>query len=155
MMTRLLRILVALAAVMGADGVILAAAAAHQTDAARLVPASSMLLFHACAVLGTIALAERGMIEAASSPPVPEPLIVEDSRPGAGHMQVNHPSPVEGFFQPAVELGRRVQAGELLGTVTDVLGRHSEPIRARYAGLVLVLHTFARVNAADSVAVIL
>lgn len=64
MLTRLSRILVALAAVMGADGVILAAAAAHQTDAARLVPASSMLLFHACAVLGTIALAERGMIHA-------------------------------------------------------------------------------------------
>jgi uncharacterized membrane protein YgdD (TMEM256/DUF423 family) len=59
-----LRILIILAAIMGADGVILAAAAAHQADATRLGPASSMLLFHASAVLGTVALAERGVIHA-------------------------------------------------------------------------------------------
>jgi uncharacterized membrane protein YgdD (TMEM256/DUF423 family) len=62
-MTRvgLFRILVALAAVMGADGVILAAAAAHQPDATRLASASSMLLFHAIAVLAAVALVERGI----------------------------------------------------------------------------------------------
>ena len=51
------RILVILAAVMGADGVILAAASAHQSDA------SSMLLFHALAVLAVVALTERGIID--------------------------------------------------------------------------------------------
>jgi uncharacterized membrane protein YgdD (TMEM256/DUF423 family) len=63
-MTRvgLFRILVALAAVMGADGVILAAAAAHQPDATRLASASSMLLFHAIAVLAAVALVERGIL---------------------------------------------------------------------------------------------
>jgi uncharacterized membrane protein YgdD (TMEM256/DUF423 family) len=61
---RSLRILVILAAVMGADGVILAAASAHQPDAARLAAASSMLLFHATAVLAAVALAERGVIHA-------------------------------------------------------------------------------------------
>ena len=63
-MTRggLFRILVALAAVMGADGVILAAAAAHQPDATRLAGASSMLLFHATAVLAMAALIERSII---------------------------------------------------------------------------------------------
>jgi uncharacterized membrane protein YgdD (TMEM256/DUF423 family) len=62
-MTRagLLRIVVALAAVMGADGVILAAAAAHQPDATRLASASSMLLFHATAALATVALIERSI----------------------------------------------------------------------------------------------
>jgi uncharacterized membrane protein YgdD (TMEM256/DUF423 family) len=59
---RAFRILVILAGIMGADGVILAALAAHQSDAARLVPASSMLLFHAAAVLATVALAERGIV---------------------------------------------------------------------------------------------
>jgi uncharacterized membrane protein YgdD (TMEM256/DUF423 family) len=58
----LLRILVALAAVMGAGGVILAAAAAHQPDATRLASASSMLLFHAVAVLATVALIERSIV---------------------------------------------------------------------------------------------
>jgi uncharacterized membrane protein YgdD (TMEM256/DUF423 family) len=59
---RLFRILVILAGVMGADGVILAATAAHQPDATRLAAASSMLLFHATAVLAVVALAERGVI---------------------------------------------------------------------------------------------
>jgi uncharacterized membrane protein YgdD (TMEM256/DUF423 family) len=64
MQSRLLRILIILAGVMGADGVILAALSAHQGDAARLVPASSMLLFHAVAVLAVVALIERGVIHA-------------------------------------------------------------------------------------------
>ncbi|UZE50278.1 DUF423 domain-containing protein [Rhodopseudomonas sp. P2A-2r] len=63
-MTRsgLFRILIILAGVMGVDGVILAAASAHQPDAARLASASSMLLFHATAVLGAVALLERGVL---------------------------------------------------------------------------------------------
>jgi len=56
------RILIALAGLMGACGVVLAAGAAHLADASRLGPASSMLLFHATAVLGTVALAERGIL---------------------------------------------------------------------------------------------
>jgi uncharacterized membrane protein YgdD (TMEM256/DUF423 family) len=60
---RLFRILIILAGLMGADGVILAAAAAHLGDAARLLlPASSMLLFHATAVLAAIGLSEAGLI---------------------------------------------------------------------------------------------
>jgi uncharacterized membrane protein YgdD (TMEM256/DUF423 family) len=63
-MNRLSRVLIVLAGMMGADGVILAAASAHQADASRLGAASSMLLFHACAVLATVALAERALIHA-------------------------------------------------------------------------------------------
>ena len=58
------RILVILAGLMGADGVILAALSAHGANAGMLTPASSMLLFHASAVLGTIALTERGVLHA-------------------------------------------------------------------------------------------
>ena len=61
---RAFRILVILAGIMGADGVTLAALAAHQSDAARLAPASSMLLFHAAAVLAVTALTERGIVNA-------------------------------------------------------------------------------------------
>jgi predicted deacylase len=93
------------------------------------------------------------------APPGPNssapPILVEDDRPGAGHMQVNHPSPCDGFFEPAVSLGQRVEAGELLGSVTDLLGENAAPVRARYAGLVLVLHTFSRVNAGTGLVVIL
>ena len=61
---RSFRILIGLAAIMGADGVILAALSAHQADAARLAAASSMLLFHATAVLAVVALAEHGVVHA-------------------------------------------------------------------------------------------
>jgi uncharacterized membrane protein YgdD (TMEM256/DUF423 family) len=63
-MTRggLFRLLVVLAAAMGAAGVALAAASAHQPDATRLASASSMLLFHATAVLAAVALIERSII---------------------------------------------------------------------------------------------
>jgi uncharacterized membrane protein YgdD (TMEM256/DUF423 family) len=60
--SRISRILVILAGVMGADGVILAALSAHQADAMRLASASSMLLFHSLAVLAVVALTERGVI---------------------------------------------------------------------------------------------
>ena len=84
-----------------------------------------------------------------------EPLIVEDDRPGAGHMQVNHPAPCEGFFEPAVTLGQRVAANDLLGTVCDPLGGRVEVIHSRYSGIVIVLHTFPRVEAGVSVAVVM
>jgi predicted deacylase len=83
------------------------------------------------------------------------PRVVEDPRPGAGHMQVNHPSPVEGFFDPMVTLGQAVKAGDELGTVCDLLGHRVETIRSRYTGIVIVLHTFPRVEEGTSVAVVL
>jgi uncharacterized membrane protein YgdD (TMEM256/DUF423 family) len=61
---RVFRVLIIMAALMGGAGVILAASSAHQADATRLGPASSMLLFHASAVLGTVALVERGLVRA-------------------------------------------------------------------------------------------
>jgi uncharacterized membrane protein YgdD (TMEM256/DUF423 family) len=60
--SRLFRILIILAALMGADGVLLAAGAAHLADASRLGSASSMLLFHALAVCAVVALTERGIL---------------------------------------------------------------------------------------------
>ena len=63
-MNRLARVLIVLAGIMGADGVILAAASAHQADAARLGAASSMRRFHACAALAPVALAERAQVHA-------------------------------------------------------------------------------------------
>jgi predicted deacylase len=83
------------------------------------------------------------------------PRIVEDPRPDAGHMQVNHPAPCEGFFEPAVQFGQQVKSGDLLGTICDPLGRRIEAIRSRYTGIVIVLHTFPLVEAGVSVAVVM
>jgi uncharacterized membrane protein YgdD (TMEM256/DUF423 family) len=56
------RLLIALAGLMGAAGVALAAASAHGTDASRLASASAMLLFHATAILASVALLARGLL---------------------------------------------------------------------------------------------
>jgi predicted deacylase len=100
-------------------------------------------------------MTEFGMRAGPAQLPTRPPLIVEDTSPGAGHMQVNHPAPCDGFFEPHVQLGDHVQKDDLLGRVVDALGNHVEEIRARYTGLVIVLHTFPRVEQGTSVAVVM
>jgi uncharacterized membrane protein YgdD (TMEM256/DUF423 family) len=56
------RILVIFAGLMGAAGVMLAAASAHLAHEGGLEAASSMLLFHAPAVLATALLVERDVV---------------------------------------------------------------------------------------------
>jgi uncharacterized membrane protein YgdD (TMEM256/DUF423 family) len=55
-------ILVLLAGLMGASGIILAAAGAHAAPGAGLDSAGYMLLFHAAAVLGGAALLQQGVL---------------------------------------------------------------------------------------------
>lgn len=100
-------------------------------------------------------LTDLGMLPGEPPKPDPSTLVVEDDRPNSGHMQVNHPAPHGGFFEAATALGERVQTGDLLGTVFDPLGKAPVEIRARYPGLVIVLHTYARIEAQTSVAVVL
>lgn len=61
--TSTLRTATLLAGLMGAAGVFFAAAAAHQPDATRLGSASSMLLFHAPAVIGAALLGAHGVLK--------------------------------------------------------------------------------------------
>jgi uncharacterized membrane protein YgdD (TMEM256/DUF423 family) len=56
------KILLALAGVMGAAGMVLAAAAAHVAPGAALDSAAYMLLFHAVAVIGGAALLQQGLL---------------------------------------------------------------------------------------------
>lgn len=57
-----LTILIALAGLMGAGGVILAAAGAHMAPGTGLDSAAYMLLFHAAAVVGGAALLQQGVV---------------------------------------------------------------------------------------------
>lgn len=82
-------------------------------------------------------------------------LIIEDNRPESGHMQICHPAPQAGFFAPSVELGQFVETGDLLGTVSDVLGDKELSVNANQTGMVLVLRTFCRVEQNEALAVIL
>ncbi len=57
-----LTILIALSGMMGAGGIVLAAAGAHLAPGAGLDSAAYMLLFHAAAVLGGAALVQQGVL---------------------------------------------------------------------------------------------
>jgi predicted deacylase len=81
--------------------------------------------------------------------------VVEDPRPGSGHMQVCNPAPITGYFEPAVALGDAVQVGDPLGTVFNVTGSDRQTVPAQKSGIVLVLRTFPRVREGESVGVIL
>ena len=97
-----------------------------------------------------------GMLaDAPAATAAPRPLVVEDARPGSGHMQAGHPAAVAGFFRAAVGLGARVRTGDLLGTITDPLGGSSHEVRACAAGLVLVLRVEPSVRPGDPLAVVL
>ena len=57
-----LTFVIALAGLMGAGGIVLAAAAAHAAPNAGLESAAYMLLFHAAALLGGAALVQQGLL---------------------------------------------------------------------------------------------
>lgn len=97
---------------------------------------------------------ELGMISAA----VPEDCVeylIEDPRPASGHLQVRHPSPVDGFFEASVQLGTQVRQGDVIGAVRDTEQGERHEITSEHTGLVLVLRTFPRVHAGESVGVVL
>ena len=56
--------MIVLAGLMGASGIVLAAAAAHAASGAGLDGAAYMLLFHAAALLGGVALLEQRVLQA-------------------------------------------------------------------------------------------
>ena len=82
-------------------------------------------------------------------------IVAEDRRPESGHLQRGHPSPSEGYFEPAVQLGQRLHRGDLLGTVCDSLGKCVEPIRSNESGVVLMLRALPSVQAGDALAVVI
>ena len=70
-------------------------------------------------------------------------------------MQICHPSPATGYFEPAVTLGQSVEKGQSLGRVLDPLGKTPVTVEADRPGRILVLRTCPPVNEGDSLAVIL
>jgi predicted deacylase len=105
--------------------------------------------------LGMIAAGRDADTGADGAPAADPPLVVEDPRPGSGHMQSSHPAPAAGFFRPLVALGAEVLVGDLIGTVCDPLGENEHEILAEATGLVLVLRAEPSVRVGDALVVIL
>ncbi len=101
---------------------------------------------------------ERGYLSVASmlgiiptqAPVPPVEIVVEDPRDQSGFMQMQHPSPVDGFFEPLVSLGHACSAGEVIGRVTDACGLLLAEITAIEAGLMLFQRAVPGVKAGES-----
>jgi predicted deacylase len=77
--------------------------------------------------------------------------VVEDTREGSGHLQVQHPAPVSGWYEPLARLGDRVAAGEPLGRIADEWGERLADVPASEAGLVLFQRAVPGVAQGESV----
>lgn len=99
-------------------------------------------------------MAHLGMIDR-PAPATQIEYFVEDARSGSGHMQRCYPSPFAGFFEPVVELGQRISAGHVLGSVYGPTGQRLHTVVSQHTGLALVLRVLPLVQAGDALAVIL
>ena len=98
-------------------------------------------------------LAEMGNLDESHRQATPPPRVVEDDRENSGHLQINHPAPCAGFFEPLVKLGERVERGQILGALWERARRIE--IGAAQSGEVLMLRAVCRVEADEMLAVIL
>ncbi|MBN1344315.1 MAG: succinylglutamate desuccinylase/aspartoacylase family protein [Phycisphaerae bacterium] len=95
-----------------------------------------------------------GMLDGHVQPP-PDQRLVEDPTPESGHLQVKNVTPVDGLFRPAVDLYDKVAPGDLLGRVTDLFGNVTFECRTDTVGTVILVRHLTRVNAGDSLAVVI
>jgi predicted deacylase len=80
---------------------------------------------------------------------------VEDQRPGAGHLQVQHRAPIGGFFEPSRGVGDRVEEGQPVGVIRDRFGQTRHTLQASRSGMIVFLRTFPRVLCGDALCMIL
>lgn len=76
--------------------------------------------------------------------------IVEDGREASGHLQVMHPAPTSGFFEPSIELGQPVAAGDVWGRIVDPFGETIGEILTAESGLALFLRAVPAVQQGES-----
>ena len=75
---------------------------------------------------------------------------IEDYTPNNGHLQVKMPSPIEGIFIPAINVGDKVEEGQLWGEIINVSESVKQAVYAEENGLVLFLRESAHVKKGDS-----
>lgn len=102
----------------------------------------------------TNVMSELGLFRAHAPPPSRVRQVIEDDREQSGHLQINHPSPASGFFDPAVTLGQMIESGQPLGEVVDPLGEAPLSVAAAHSGIVAVLRSSRSVQAGDSLATV-
>lgn len=89
------------------------------------------------------------------SPSTDQPIVVEDTSSGSGHLQICQPSPCDGRFEACVALGDEVTAGDPLGSVIATDTRRRVTVEAEKTGKLIALRAISDVQRGDSLGVIL
>lgn len=82
-------------------------------------------------------------------------FIIEDNKPGSGHLQVMHPAPEEGLFMAEVSLGDTVSKGDRLGYLVKDNGEKVAEILANQSGMVFLIRAVPMAKKGDALAGIL
>ena len=80
---------------------------------------------------------------------------VEDPRDSSGHLQLQHPAPASGWFEPNVALGESVALGQILGRVRNPFGDILGEIPASERGIVLFQRAIPSLQLGESIGGIL
>lgn len=88
-------------------------------------------------------------------PRTPPRYVVEDPRPGSGHLQGDHRSPTSGIFLPHVGVWDAVDEGQTMGEIRHPDGTVLASLRSARAGRVLFLRTLPRVMSGDPLVFVL
>ena len=80
--------------------------------------------------------------------------VIEDTGDASGHLQVQHPAPIAGYYRTIAHIGDVVKTGQTIGECVDLLGDETHAVPASHDGVLIVQRTFPRVNKGDTCAAI-
>lgn len=95
-----------------------------------------------------------GMTGQPPHPQEPE-WIIEDERPNAGFLQVQNRAPSGGYFESQVQIWQRVEQGQELGVLRNMVGEVLHKVIAPHVGRIVFLRTYPRVLAGDPLCTVL
>jgi predicted deacylase len=86
---------------------------------------------------------------------VTKPLVVEETSPGSGHLQICHPAPCDGLYESHAQLGDEIVAGESIGSVVSAATGERIDVAAEKSGKLIVRRAISSVQRRESLGVIL
>jgi predicted deacylase len=83
------------------------------------------------------------------------PLVVEETSPVSGHLQICHPAPCDGLYDSQLQLGDKIVVGESIGNVVSAATGERVDVAAEKSGKLIVRRALPEVKCGDSLGVIL
>ncbi|EAQ78363.1 succinylglutamate desuccinylase/aspartoacylase family protein [Blastopirellula marina] len=81
--------------------------------------------------------------------------VIEDDRDASGHLQINYPAPIAGYYEASAALDAMIVPGDELGRIYDPQTLDPTPICATQRGRLITRRVLPAVDVGDCLAVIL